>query len=135
MDKYKEDQLRILTNLNTFGFRPLTEIEEEGKGNYEDVHQFRIIFSRLTKAGLAEQDKGQYVKTIPPGNWLYYYYWGISQEGKIRLQELKAEKANEETSIKFNQGISIWTKIAAVAGIVAAIAAIYGIWLAYHPPH
>jgi hypothetical protein len=137
MEKEKEDWLKILNHLNTFGFKPYDEIAAWGKHLYEDEEQFKIVFIQMYEDDLVIQDRNKPLP-FPGDDYLHKYLMGISQPGKLRMQALKHEKDSEQSIEKGTREVSGWTKWGAIGAWVAAgltlIAIIVTIYLAYYPP-
>jgi hypothetical protein len=137
MEKGKEDWLRILTYLNTKGFKPYDEIAEWGKQFYEDEEQFKIVFIQMYDDDLVIHDR---TKPLPiqGKDYLHTHLMGISQPGKLRMHSLKHEKDSEQSAEKGAREVSGWAKWGAIGAWVAAgltlIGIIVTIYLAYYPP-
>lgn len=129
MEKYDEDQLKILTYLNTYGFKPYDEIAAEALKLklFEDDIQFGIFFREM-EARLYIMKKVETV--IVDSNDLYRRNpWGIHQVGKMRLLSLQKEFNSENAALGLNKKVSTWTIVGAIAGIIAAIGTIVTIFL------
>jgi hypothetical protein len=119
MEKEKEDWLKILNYLNTYGFKPYDEIAAWGKQLFEDEEQFKIVFIRMYEDGLIIQDRNKPLP-VQGEDYLHKYLMGISQPGKLRMQALKHEKNSEQSAEKGTREVSGWTKWGAIGAWVAA---------------